>query len=242
MSTTRAFLHLCPRRALARRGYATVHQDLYNLPKPPTAVRPRPPPKRRITPSSTTAKQTQEETDVHRRRWMVGAAAVGVGALVYLLANEPPHKAEAPAATGDFDPATPISLQLGDGLVDPGTTSVPPFPARVTAPDGGEYSILGLGIRTVSFLSIQVYVVGFYVHTDDLAAIQRALVRRAEPGASSVTVVEREELRKRLLDPAEGEKLWDEVLAGGVKFRSLFRIVPTRNTGLFPGCGKGESG
>lgn len=183
---------------------------------------------------------------MQRRRWMLGAGGVGLVALVYLIANEPAHKTEAPApATAGFDPATPVALQLGDGLVDSGTTSVPPFPTRVTAPDNAEYALLGLGIRTVSFLSIQVYVVGFYVHVDDLAAVQTALVRRVDPTASSITALEKEELRKRLLDPVEGEKLWEEVLAGGAQFRSLFRIVPTRNTGLFSvavAVGRGKRG
>ena len=243
MSTTRALLNLCPRRVLTGRGYATVRQDLqglYNLPKPPSAVRPRPPPPlRRRTPASTpTAERVRGgETDVQRRRWLLGTAAIGAGALIYLLTNEPTHKTEAPASSspGDFDPAVPVALQPGDGLVDSGTASVPPFPTRVTAPgDGGEYAFVGLGIRTVSFLAIQVYVVGFYVHVDDLAAVQAALVASVHPGASSATAAERDALRTRLLHPVDSESLWEDVLNGSAKFRSLFRIVPTRNTGSSP--------
>lgn len=160
------------------------------------------------------------------------AGGAGVGALAYLLATGSGQqlKTEAPSSTPEILPGTPIALQPTGEVVDSGTTSVPGFPKKLVI-EGEEYALVGLGIRTVSFLSIQVYVVGFYVHADDLAALQKALVQRIEKGASSLTSMEKQELRQRLLDPVEGEKLWEEVLENG-RFRSAFRIVPTRNTGL----------
>lgn len=120
-------------------------------------------------------------------------------------------------------------------LVPSGTTSVPDFPKTLVVPGRGretEYALVGLGIRTVSFLSIEVYVVGVYVAADDLAKLQEALVRRVHPSATAATQKEREELRALLSDPVEGEKFFEELLAEkGV--RSLLRIVPTRNTGMF---------
>jgi hypothetical protein len=101
-----------------------------------------------------------------------------------------------------------------------------------------EYQLLGLGIRTVSFLGIQVYVVGVYVATDDLAALQRAFVRAvrpadAGPGATAATALvlpdEKEQLRALLLDAQRSERVWTDVLRRcGV--RSMLRIVPTRTT------------
>ncbi|KAI1906427.1 Altered inheritance of mitochondria protein 18 mitochondrial [Ophidiomyces ophidiicola] len=102
-----------------------------------------------------------------------------------------------------------------------------------------EYHLLGLGIRTVSFLSIQVYVVGLYIAASDVAALQKRLVRQ---GASPVTSApdsavtatslvphERDELKKILLDPERGEDVWNQILKeGGI--RTALRIIPTRNT------------
>lgn len=104
-----------------------------------------------------------------------------------------------------------------------------------------EYKLLGLGVRTVSILSIQVYVVGMYVAVSDLAALQQRLVRQgATPptsapindsaiAATSLVPGEREELKQLLLDPGKGEEVWDHLIRQqGV--RTAFRIVPTRNT------------
>lgn len=92
-----------------------------------------------------------------------------------------------------------------------------------------EYQLLGLGIRTVSFLGVQVYVVGMYVATDDIARLQEALIKKIDPIASTLVAGEKEALKARLYDPEEGTRIWSEVLRdAGV--RSLVRIVPTRNT------------
>ncbi|KAK7740855.1 hypothetical protein SLS62_011000 [Diatrype stigma] len=95
--------------------------------------------------------------------------------------------------------------------------------------NGVEYMLVGLGTRTVSMFGIRVYVVGFYVATQDIAAIQARLVREINPIASTLIPSEKEELRRALLDPARGEQLWADILAS-VRPRSLFRIVPVRDT------------
>ena len=149
---------------------------------------------------------------------MTGAAAIAAFACLYLA--EPTQRTEAP-------PHQPRDSIAGEG-VDSGT-GVPPFP-RTLVVDADRYALLGLGIRTVSFLRIQVYVVGFYVHEDDLPALRAAIrATRCDPAEH-----EPEALRRRLLDPVEGEELWDALLSGGAQFRSAFRIVPTRNTGRIP--------
>ncbi|KAM7210381.1 Chalcone-flavanone isomerase domain containing protein [Rhypophila decipiens] len=115
---------------------------------------------------------------------------------------------EAPAETA-ADPLTP-PLSLG---------------AATT-----EYTLVGLGLRTVTFVGIQVYVVGYYVATTDIAALQSALVKTVDPIATALVPGERDQLRGRLLDPVEGDKLWDELLTKGIPARSAFRVIPVRDT------------
>ncbi|KAL9575870.1 MAG: hypothetical protein Q9212_007615, partial [Teloschistes hypoglaucus] len=107
---------------------------------------------------------------------------------------------------------------------------------------GEEYQLLGLGIRTVSFFGVQVYVVGLYVAKSSLPALQESLVRAfftsSAAGDSTVSAAttlvedEKEQLKLSLMGwdhDERGVKIWDEVLrSGGVK--SVLRIVPTRST------------
>lgn len=122
-------------------------------------------------------------------------------------------------------------------LVPSGTTSVPAFPGTLKLETGlqgnekGEYHLVGLGIRTVSFLNIQVYVLGFYVHGEDFEALQKEVLKVLGE-KSPVTEEEKLRVRKRLLDTKEGEEVWEKVLSEG-RWRSVVRIVPTRNTGMF---------
>lgn len=139
-------------------------------------------------------------------------------------------------------------------VVETGTSSVPTFPRVIDFADsveeieklqheggrqGGlpgvddnaltEYQLLGLGIRTVSFLGIQVYVVGVYVATDDIAKLQAKLVRRITSTGSTLVAGEKEKLKAMLLDPEQGLEIWDDILRTG-SIRSCVRIVPVRNT------------
>lgn len=159
-----------------------------------------------------------------------------------------------------------IPLQ-GQDLVEQvptGNSSVPYFPTTIRLPsiagtdnkqagdelstsDGDEYQLLGLGIRTVSFLSIQVYVVGLYVAKGDITELQQRLVRTAihppvassdesaavsgigADAATSLVPPERQQLKELLLDADRGDAAWTALLKeNGI--RTAFRIVPTRNT------------
>ncbi|ERT00598.1 uncharacterized protein SPSK_07667 [Sporothrix schenckii 1099-18] len=93
-----------------------------------------------------------------------------------------------------------------------------------------EYTLVGLGTRTVTFLKFEVYVVGFYVATADIAALQNRLIKRVNPIATALVSGEKNELRASLLDPTDSQTLWDVILEEGVPTRSLFRIVPVRDT------------
>lgn len=123
-------------------------------------------------------------------------------------------------------------------VVPTGTSTIPHFPKTIHVPSSDaanaedvEYQLVGLGIRTVSFLSIQVYVVGMYVQTSSLSPLQASLVKRINPTASALIPDEKAKLKDSLLEADASYELWDELLKdtqGQVK--SAFRIVPTRNT------------
>jgi hypothetical protein len=155
----------------------------------------------------------------------------------------------------------PLHGQDNVDQVATGTSTIPFFPTTIRLPaaseinnkqtgdelstsDGDEYQLLGLGIRTVSFLSIQVYVVGLYVAKADITELQRRLIHTAvHPPTSDVTAVsgvgvdaatslvppERQQLKALLLDADRGDAAWTALLKEpGI--RTAFRIVPTRNT------------
>lgn len=128
------------------------------------------------------------------------------------------------------------------GLVETGTSHVPTFPRFIklgsldassdaSYVDQGEqdYQLIGLGIRTVSFLSIQVYVVGMYIAVADIERLQERLVRIMDPVATTLVPGEKAKLKEALLDPEKGEEIWGSILKDA-GIRTALRIVPTRNT------------
>ncbi|EXF81927.1 chalcone-flavanone isomerase [Colletotrichum fioriniae PJ7] len=118
-----------------------------------------------------------------------------------------------------------IDLSLSKTHRDPEA----PIAATVQDTDGVEYTLVGLGIRTVSFLSIQVYMVGYYVATQDVAKLQHYLTKKINPIATTLVPSERDSLKQKLFDPVEGEETWTALLQE-VGTRSAFRIVPVRDT------------
>ena len=115
---------------------------------------------------------------------------------------------------------------------------------EVTGDAGGEdeYQLLGLGVRTVSFLRMEVYVVGIYIAQSDIPALQQRLIQQAATPAvtgappsdttmtaTSLVPKEREALQEALLDPQRGEEIWGSILKES-GLRTAIRIVPTRNT------------
>ncbi|KPI44340.1 Altered inheritance of mitochondria protein 18, mitochondrial [Cyphellophora attinorum] len=143
-------------------------------------------------------------------------------------------------------PFFPRTVHLSENTATPETAPTPSLPAGTTPPPaspgtlvpptdndpatgGTEYQLLGLGIRTVSFLSIQVYVVGLYVASADIAKLQERLIRTVDPVATTLVAGEMQKLRSVLLDPVKSEEVWNEILRDGA-IRTAFRIVPTRNT------------
>ncbi|KAK8062793.1 Chalcone-flavanone isomerase [Apiospora hydei] len=195
---------------------------------------------------------------VRRRNFLMAGAVSGVVAFIYtayLLQKEisKPKQFDSGLPAGSADPfsteagskrKTIVHDADGREIVPTGHSSITSFPRTLeldttTADDrqhptkintgGVEYTLVGLGMRTVSFLGIQVYLVGYYVATSDVAALQQRLTREIHPTATTLVPTEKDELRRRLLDPVEGDKIWQGLLRE-VKPRSLFRIVPVRDT------------
>ncbi|KAL8926804.1 MAG: hypothetical protein Q9172_001620 [Xanthocarpia lactea] len=165
---------------------------------------------------------------------------------IQITSSDPQDTDEDLVPTGTSTiPFFPRTIRLPSSTETPTSTATPtlPYGTGATNPEE-EYQLLGLGIRKVSFLRIQVYVVGLYIARSDLPKLQEGLVRafftssaNGDSMASAATTLvdnEKVELRSLLVDgagekAARGEKIWDEVLRNsGVK--SVLRIVPTRPT------------
>jgi chalcone isomerase-like protein len=175
--------------------------------------------------------------------------------------NEKKRNIQTEGPSGFSSSPSVIRIQGRDGVeqVATGNSTVPYFPSTMKLPESlgslsirpgqdipatsksEEYQLLGLGIRTVSFISIQVYVVGLYVAKSDISTLQQRLIRAAvhplsdnaeENGvvaATSLVSSERDALKLLLLDPKDGEDVWNKILKDG-GIRTALRIVPTRNT------------
>ncbi|KAH7070700.1 chalcone-flavanone isomerase-domain-containing protein [Paraphoma chrysanthemicola] len=152
-------------------------------------------------------------------------------------------------AAGDKIIAAPVSSenpQASDAdaieLVETGTSYVPYFPRTIRLPtdttgpeqvgSDAEYQLLGLGIRKVSFLRVQVYVVGLYVKTADIATLQNHLINTVNPTASALIPGEKDDLRNALLDADKSNKIWESILSiqGPGAVDMAFRVVPCRGT------------
>ncbi|KAI0598827.1 chalcone-flavanone isomerase-domain-containing protein [Biscogniauxia sp. FL1348] len=196
---------------------------------------------------------------VRRQKFLICGAVAGLTATIYtayllVLELRKPKKFDSGGAAAPLDPfsteagsrrKTVVHDAQGREVVPTGNSTVPTFPRHLELSIGGgegdshsakeqldggvEYTLVGLGVRTVSFLGIQVYMVGYYIATPDIAAIQSRLVKEINPIATTLVANEKEELRQALLDPQRGEALWSAVLAD-VRPRSVFRIVPVRDT------------
>ncbi len=126
----------------------------------------------------------------------------------------PPSKTDSPRKAADEFQGKKVVIAAGDKviaaptdsenpqasdadaieLVETGTSYVPYFPRTISLPTStsgpeditseAEYQLLGLGIRKVSFLRVQVYVVGLYVKTTDLSTLQNHLINTVNPSSS----------------------------------------------------------
>ncbi|KAI3325224.1 chalcone-flavanone isomerase [Xylariaceae sp. AK1471] len=189
---------------------------------------------------------------VRRRNFLLCGAIAGVIATCYTgyllsVAIRKPKKLD----SGLPDKVDPFSIDAGSKrktvihdsegheVVPTGNSVVTTFPRILDVPsateegqekaNGVQYTLVGLGVRTVTFIGIQVYMVGYYVATQDIAAIQSRLIKEINPIATTLISSEKDALRQALLDPEKGEQLWNSILKE-VRPRSLFRVVPVRDT------------
>ncbi|KAL8782596.1 MAG: hypothetical protein Q9195_009613, partial [Heterodermia aff. obscurata] len=119
--------------------------------------------------------------------------------------------------------------------------AVPYFPRKIylpsaptpttPSPPSEEYILLGLGLRTVSFLRIKVYLIGLYIAKSDLATLQSAMIHTITPSGSTLVEDEKLALRSKLLAPEASEQIWGHVL-GKESIRSAIRVVPVRATNM----------
>jgi hypothetical protein len=158
----------------------------------------------------------------------------------------PSDRADSPGLPGisttrEFQGKAVIITADDEELVPTGTSYVPFFPRSISlptssgpeaVPSSAEYTLLGLGIRTVSFLHVQVYVVGLYIKNSSLPQLQSALIKHVNPAASALIPGEKHDLRAALVDPEASERIWDDILQrrGAEGVEMALRIVPTRGT------------
>ncbi|EUC45347.1 hypothetical protein COCMIDRAFT_95757 [Bipolaris oryzae ATCC 44560] len=174
----------------------------------------------------------------------------------------PPTKTDAPRKASDEFQGKKVVVAAGDKviaapadadnpqathpdaieLVETGTSYVPYFPRTIRLPtdtagpehveSDAEYTLLGLGIRKVSFLRVQVYVVGLYVKTADLSTLQNHLINTVNPTASALIPDEKKALHDSLLDAEKSNEIWEAILdsRGTSGVDMAFRVVPCRGT------------
>ncbi|KAL8280982.1 hypothetical protein RQP46_006661 [Phenoliferia psychrophenolica] len=151
-----------------------------------------------------------------RTAWATGAA-VGVAGLVGLATWN---------LRGDL---VPTLLQVAHAeeaqkYIDPTTST--PFPSAIVNPNGKVLSLIGTGVRTVSFLAVRVYCGGIYIQEEALNKIKSGAMSGWEGYEPS-----------RLLPPfkstgneVRGEELIARILDGN--YAVAVTIVPLRNTSL----------
>ncbi|KAH0564766.1 hypothetical protein GP486_001849, partial [Trichoglossum hirsutum] len=171
-----------------------------------------------------------------RRVYYAASGALACMVAIWVLATSvelPPNAEKNDASASSAEALGGKDVVVVNGReaeeVSTGTSAVPSFPKTISLSNEQgtktEYRLLGLGVRTVSFLKIQVYIAGLYVAESDIPALQAALIRQLPSSAAD----ERERLREMLLDPEKSEEVWSRALKSG-GFSTLWRIVPTRAT------------
>lgn len=121
-----------------------------------------------------------------------------------------------------LDAKKTVGVVATDSVQPP--TSTPPFPVKLSA-DGKEWSLLGCGVRRVSFLGFDVYAIGLYMPETQKREVRELLQSTSGFQSANGDV---EEFKKSLLDPVHGAAKIRWLLDQGIDIR--IRIVPVRNT------------
>lgn len=171
-------------------------------------------PLRQVNASRFVSTQAKAIPRANLARHALFVTAVGASlASVYALYPNQLIALEAPAAT-QTSSATEIQPP----------TKTPPFPVKIAA-DGTTYTLLGCGVRRVSFLGFDVYAIGLYIPESQKKDIRELLQSTAGFQQANGDV---EEFKKSLLDPVNGAGKIRWLLDQGINIR--IRIVPVRNT------------
>ncbi|KAF7897120.1 hypothetical protein EAF00_005348 [Botryotinia globosa] len=186
----------------------------------------------------------------YKRRTFYSASGFLVGMVcIWVTATSieipPPSKLDSSRSSNSLPSSSPVTIlppststkeAEAEELIPTGTSTIPTFPKTLhfsdtpTTHPSEPYQLLGLGIRTVSFLHIQVYVLGLYISPSSIPTLQTTLLQLAAPnGASTLVANEKDALSAMLLDPARSEEIWSAILKNP-EIKSIVRIVPTRNT------------
>ncbi|KAF5873472.1 putative chalcone-flavanone isomerase protein [Botrytis fragariae] len=190
----------------------------------------------------------------YKRRTLYSASGFLVGMVcIWVTATSieipSPSKLDTSRSSNSLSSSTPVTIlppasspsaiekqKEEEELVPTGTSTIPTFPKTLHFSDAPStsppesYQLLGLGIRTVSFLHIQVYVLGLYISPSSIPTLQTSLLQLAAPnGASTLVANEKDALKAMLLDPSRSEEIWSAILKNP-EIKSIVRIVPTRNT------------
>ncbi|GAA6047176.1 hypothetical protein JCM3770_006936 [Rhodotorula araucariae] len=154
-------------------------------------------------------------------RWAFAGLAAGAGAAVVYAAHDlKPEWIPAPQPLHADAPA-PSGIHL-----DPTTKT--PFPSRLASPDGTPLRLVGTGVRTVSFLNIKVYAVGFYVSEREFNLASQGKLAGWD-GYTPERLIPPFNLPTDGPERPKGEQLIETLLE---KADAAVVIIPLRNTSL----------
>lgn len=160
------------------------------------------------------------------RLGLVLGFGIGAGAFITGQASSKVQLDAPKSMKGPIDHTNTVKITDDNGieLIQPPTNS-PPFPVELSLNTGTEtemYDLLGVGVRTVSFIRFHVYALGIYIARDDQQLAHNVL-------AGAVKLDEKtHDLKTALLDPEQGNRIIGHLLDHGVRLD--IRIVPVRGT------------
>ncbi|GAA5850242.1 hypothetical protein JCM8547_001057 [Rhodosporidiobolus lusitaniae] len=146
--------------------------------------------------------------------------AVGAASVAYAVWQLKPELLPSPAPL--YADAPPSSSTW----IDPTTQT--PFPSTILSPNGTKLRLVGSGVRTVSFLSIRVYTVAWYVSEKELEAAKQGKLEGWQ-GYTPEHLIPPYSLTAGDEKSPVGEELIDNLLE---KADVAVVIVPLRNTSL----------
>lgn len=136
------------------------------------------------------------------------------------------------------------NIKLDSNIIDnnnnnngiPLVKNLDPIPIKISNPLLTDFELIGYGIREVSFLKFQVYMLGLYIAKDDLNKIKEILNSKfIDNFFEDINKIESiDDHKKNLLDALNNPKisniLIQNLLSSGIRFTA--RICAIRNTDL----------